>query len=149
MSSLFDATEAAAIIARLERLQPNQKPLWGRMSGPQMLAHCVAPLRVAQGKQKLKRNLVGLLFGRMAKRSFLKKRSFGKNLPTDKSFLFADAADFQRERGALMAEIRAFQTGGPAGLTSAPHPFFGPLTTEEWDTLQWMHLDHHLRQFGV
>jgi hypothetical protein len=34
-------------------------------------------------------------------------------------------------------------------LTSAPHPFFGPMTQQEWETLMWKHLDHHLRQFGV
>jgi len=30
----------------------------------------------------------------------------------------------------------------------AEHPFFGPLTNEEWNALQWKHLSHHLRQFG-
>ncbi len=35
------------------------------------------------------------------------------------------------------------------GLSKDPHPFFGNLNSEEWDTLNWKHLDHHLRQFGV
>ena len=38
---------------------------------------------------------------------------------------------------------------GRPGVTTAPHPFFGPLTTAERETLQWKHLDHHLRQFSV
>ncbi len=29
------------------------------------------------------------------------------------------------------------------------HPRFGALNTKEWGVFVWMHLDHHLRQFGV
>jgi len=38
---------------------------------------------------------------------------------------------------------------GPAGCTAHPHSFFGRLKPEEWATLMYKHLDHHLRQFGV
>ena len=48
--------------------------------------------------------------------------------------------------GAL---VDRFGVAGPSGLTSLPHPFFGPLSSEEWQALQWRHLDHHLRQFGA
>jgi hypothetical protein len=149
MASLFRSEDAEALIARVLRLAPEQKPLWGRMNPVQMLAHSRAPLRVATGQQQLKRNLIGFLFGGLAKRSLLKPTPFGRNLPTDKSFLFFDANDFEKERDALIGEIRSFQAGGPAGLTPDPHPFFGRLTADEWDRLQWKHLDHHLRQFGV
>ncbi|MEP6513238.1 MAG: DUF1569 domain-containing protein [Parafilimonas sp.] len=30
-----------------------------------------------------------------------------------------------------------------------PHPFFGKLKAEEWRTLTYKHLDHHLRQFWM
>ena len=29
------------------------------------------------------------------------------------------------------------------------HPFFGPLTNGEWNALQWKHIKHHLKQFGL
>jgi hypothetical protein len=29
------------------------------------------------------------------------------------------------------------------------HPFFGPMTAEEWGIISYKHLDHHLKQFGV
>jgi hypothetical protein len=31
----------------------------------------------------------------------------------------------------------------------ATHPFFGPLTREEWMIWGYRHIDHHLRQFAV
>lgn len=30
-----------------------------------------------------------------------------------------------------------------------PHPLFGVLTHKQWGKMQYKHLDHHLRQFGV
>ena len=30
-----------------------------------------------------------------------------------------------------------------------PHPAFGKLSKEQWGKMQYKHLDHHLRQFGV
>ena len=47
-----------------------------------------------------------------------------------------------------MELVRAFHARGPEKLAKE-HPFFGPLTSAEWDRLQWKHLDHHLRQFGA
>jgi hypothetical protein len=45
--------------------------------------------------------------------------------------------------------IDRFQTGGPDRCTKHPHSFFGIMTPEEWSALNYIHLDHHLRQFGV
>jgi len=30
-----------------------------------------------------------------------------------------------------------------------PHPLFGAFTSQQWGQMQYKHLDHHLRQFGV
>jgi hypothetical protein len=69
-------------------------------------------------------------------------------MPTAPQFRITDAREFAKERAALRALVERFGVGGPAGLMQAPHPFFGPLTADEWQRLQWLHLDHHLRQFG-
>jgi transposase InsO family protein len=57
--------------------------------------------------------------------------------------------DFVAERQRLRGLIDRFAAGGPAGCTKHPHSFFGPMTPEEWAALNYKHLDHHLRQFGV
>jgi len=49
----------------------------------------------------------------------------------------------------LCALIDRFAVGGPQCCTKHPHTFFGQMTPEEWATLMYKHLDHHLRQFGV
>jgi len=69
-------------------------------------------------------------------------------LSTDEIFIFADARDFERERAALKAQIQRFVEVARAGKLHSSHPFFGPMTRDDWDCIQWKHVDHHLRQFG-
>ena len=148
-ASLFQREGLAAMLARIDRLRHDARPQWGKMSLPEMLAHCQQPLRVATGQLQLKRSLFGILFGRLAKRQMLAAGPMKKNLPTAPEFKIAKARDVATEKTALQDLVRRFGQGGPAGLTQKPHPFFGPLMATEWDTLQWKHLDHHLRQFGA
>jgi hypothetical protein len=149
VESLFEAEGRARMLARLDALRPDAPRQWGRMDVAQMLAHCQQPLRVALGELPLKRSLVGVLFGRLAKRQLLAAKPWQQGLPTAPEFRVHDARDFAREHAALRALVERFARGGPAALTKAPHPFFGRLTADEWQALQWRHLDHHLRQFGA
>lgn len=149
MSSLFNASDTQQIIARINKLTTNSQPLWGKMNVTQMLEHCEPPLKVAFGDLKLKRGLIGILFGGMAKKQLMGEKPFRRNLPTAPQFLVKDYGDFESEKQKLIGLVEKFQENGPEGLSKDPHPFFGKLTPEEWDTLQWKHLDHHLNQFGA
>ncbi len=119
------------------------------MEVAQMLAHAQRPLMSAYGELKSKRGLMGILFGKMAKKKLAGDQPFQKNMPTDKSFLVTDQKNFEEEREKLILSVQRFIQVGPEGIAKEPHPFFGPMTPEEWDRLMWNHLDHHLRQFGV
>ena len=70
-------------------------------------------------------------------------------MPTAPEFKIANPREFEAEKKALRDLVERFGAGGPSVLTTQPHPFFGPLTAEEWQALQWRHLDHHLRQFSA
>lgn len=153
MEDLFDATDNATMLARLDALTPAAKANWGKMNVAQMLVHSQVALEVALGQRALKKSLVGVvlgaLFGTSAKKKLMQPVPFGRNLPTHPDFKITGARDFATERAKLRALIERFAKVGPSGLTKGPHPFFGPMTTREWSTLQWKHLDHHFRQFGV
>jgi len=150
MKSLFNTTDNKAIIDRINQLSANSKAGWGKMSVDQMLTHLQQPLKVAFGELKLKRSLFGILLGRMIlKRITRDDAPFGRNAPTDKNFVIKDRHNVEEEKKKLTALVQKFVQVGPNGITKDPHPFFGTMTSQEWDTLQWKHLDHHLRQFGV
>jgi hypothetical protein len=135
-----------SITQRLAELNVDAAPKWGKMSLAQTLAHCQKPLLVAAGSLELKRGLIGLLFGRMAKKKFITSDApFNQNSPTDPRFLNEAADKVEQERATLLGLIEGFVTSGPPNFV---HPFFGPLNETEWDRLMRKHLDHHLRQFG-
>jgi hypothetical protein len=149
MKSLFDPTHNQEIVDRINRLTPASQAQWGKMNVSQMLAHCQPVLRVAYGELKLKRNLLGMLLGGMVKRMLLREEPFKQNSPTEKTFIITDKRDFEAEKKKLIELVQRFSKQGPDGIRKDPHPFFGKLTTHEWDILQWKHLDHHLRQFAA
>src|SRR5688572_20879059 len=149
MPSIFHAADSAEIVRRIQSLRSDSKPQWGKMQVGQMLAHCHEAMRVATGDLRLKRSLFGLLFGGLAKKSLHRSEPTRRGLPTAPEFRITDARDLATEQRRLVELVQRFTRGGPDGLTKEQHPFFGPLTIEEWDLLQWKHLDHHLRQFGA
>lgn len=150
MKSLFNPSDNQEIINRIHQLSATAQPQWGKMNVSQMLAHCQSPLHVAFGELQLKRNLMSILFGGMVKRSLIKdEKPFKQNLPTSASFIVTDIREFEKEKNKLIELVQRFSKNGAAALRKDPHPFFGKLTTTEWDILQWKHLDHHLRQFAV
>ena len=81
MASLFVSADNAEILRRIRTLRPDTPSKWGKMDVAQMLAHAQAPLRVATGELNLKRSLVGLLFGRLAKKRRMSRSHRIASLP--------------------------------------------------------------------
>jgi hypothetical protein len=79
----------------------------------------------------------------------LQDLDFEKNLPTDPSFVRSNPEDFAQQQNLLIAYVQRWVDEGPTAITTDMHPFFGKITSEQWDGLMSKHLDHHLRQFGV
>jgi hypothetical protein len=149
MNNLFNPSDASKIMERIEKLKPDSQRQWGKMNVAQMLAHCNISLETATGKHSIKRLFVGRIIGSLMKKSVVGEKPFSKNSPTDKSYIFPPDLKFEEQKLKTIASIRQFLEGGPEKCTTNPHPFFGSFTAEEWAILQWKHLDHHLRQFGV
>ena len=61
---------------------------------------------------------------------------------------FTATYDFEASKNGLIVAVQKFKAG-PSTIIITQHPFWGKLTEEDWNTLMWKHLDHHLKQFGV
>ena len=131
MKSVFNSTDNAELIDRINKLTPSTPALWGKMNVAQMLAHCQPFLQIAIGDLKLKRAFIGLIFGKIAKKKILKDEFLQKNLPTLKQAVIKDERNFEEEKEALKTLIKRAQKAGPDGLTKESHPFFGKLTPDE------------------
>jgi hypothetical protein len=148
MQNLFDPATALSIISRVEQLQSNSAANWGKMNVAQMLAHCQQPFKVYFGEAKLKRGLIGFLFGGIAKKKLFTDKPWKQNLPTAKEFIITDERNFNAEKEKLVNLINRFSTETQNRANSV-HPFFGKMTPQDWATLMYKHTDHHLKQFGV
>jgi hypothetical protein len=149
MANIFDKEANKSLLERFEKITPESTSLWGKMNAAQMVLHCQKPIDVAEGRIMISGGLMGFLFGKMAKNSFLKNNAFGKNSPTASEFKVTFAPDFDKEKQTLTNQIKRFGEKGPAVITNKKHPFFGEMTDEEWGRLHYVHLDHHLKQFGA
>jgi Protein of unknown function (DUF1569) len=149
MKDLHSPAVANEIIARIEHLTPDTKGLWGKMTVAQMLAHCNTALQTNMGKIPSKQGLMGKIFGQMAKKSVVSDKPFKQGLPTDKTFVIKDTRDFGQEQKLLIELVRQLPATDREAVARTPHPFFGKMTPNEWNSLNYKHLDHHLRQFGA
>jgi Protein of unknown function (DUF1569) len=136
------------LLERLHNLSPSSQALWGKMNVAQMLAHVTANLEMAMSNKKVTQAFIGRIFGSMAKQQFLTK-AVPKNVGTLSALKISDQREFQKEKERLLRGLEGFYQGGEAGITRQPHEFFGRLTADEWARLQYLHLDHHFKQFGV
>ena len=146
--NIFDPHANHELVRRLEKLSPKSQPLWGKMNVCKMLKHCQKPIEVAEGKLQINGGILGFLFGKMAKNNFL-KNDFKKNSPTAPEFKIKGDPDYDTEWNVLRNLITKFREKGPEVIVNKKHPFFGEMTEEEWGILNYKHMDHHLRQFGV
>jgi hypothetical protein len=149
MQSLFDSTAQQDIFNRLDKLSETTQPNWGKMSVGQMLKHCQMPLNIANGTYQMKEKagfLKKLMFS-MMKPLLYNDKPWKQNLPTPKEFMVTTPQDFSKEKETLTNIINEFTSKKNANFP--PHPFFGKFTNEQWGKMQYKHLDHHLKQFGV
>jgi Protein of unknown function (DUF1569) len=147
---LFAAAILEEVNGRMALLRPDSHRLWGKMTPAQMLAHCAATMEMAVGITLPPRRFVGRILGPLVKKAIIQEgKPFRRNSSSDKSLIIKEDRDFETERQRLRELLERFAAAGPEGCTRHPHSFFGPLTPMEWASFMYLHLDHHLQQFGV
>lgn len=150
MKSLFDSDTHEEVLKRLDQLDEHKQPLWGKMNVAEMLNHSQRPLKVANGRMVITDhpNMFMRLVLKLYKSDMYNDKPWKQNIPTVKDFKVVEADAFQKEKEDLIDCINEFQKKD-LNLHWPKHPFFGEFTTDQWGKMQYKHLDHHLRQFGV
>ena len=149
MQSLFDAPDRESLLTRLSNLQPGATRQWGKMSPAQMLAHCSIAMEAATGDRPRKQQLIGKLLAWMVRSRILGDQPFSRNSPTDPTFVVKDEKDFDAEKRRLTGLVGRFCELGRENAARQTHSFLGGMTGDEWGTMMYKHIDHHLRQFGA
>ena len=162
MPTLFDPSTRDAIHARVEGLDAEQAPHWGKMDARQMVCHVADQLRVALGDIESRPRPLRFRLGDMEVKTspgLLRFRWYRQVMvhwaPWPKARIKAPPemfsttpANWRDDVAALQVLIDRVGDRDPA-LEWAVHPWFGPVSGREWGMVCWKHLDYHLRQFGV
>jgi hypothetical protein len=148
---IADPSERAAIVARLRRLAPDSPRQWGRMTPHQAVCHMSDSFRAMMSDKPI--TSIATPFSRtvikwVALHAPMNWPPGVKTMPeVDQEIGGTKPLEFARDRLDLEALIEQF--AAKQGGDLQPHPMFGRMTTAEWRRWGWLHMDHHLRQFGV
>ena len=136
----------------LNKLNSQQKPLWGKMTPQHMVEHLILAVQMSNGKLKLE------CFNPPDKIPSL-KRFLMSNRPMPKLFvnpvigedlrpLKCSSLDeaMQRLKNEIEDHVLFFENNSGAKTVNVT---FGELNNEEWDVFHQKHFTHHLSQFGL
>jgi len=150
MNTIFDKKETEAVIDRINNLSPTTRPLWGKMSADRMLAHCnVTYEMVFEDKHPKPNGFTKLMLNLFVKKAVVGEKPYKKNGRTAPQFLIVHARNFETEKERLVNYLKKTQSLGGKHFDGMESHSFGILTQQEWNTMFYKHLDHHLNQFGV
>jgi hypothetical protein len=152
MKTLARHRDKAEILQRLQAVRPESVRRWGRMSAHQMVCHLSDSFRMALGQKP-----VSDASGRL-QRTMVKWIVLYLPLPWPAGLLTRPELDQERggtspfDFAADVADLEALLdrvTTPQAAVDGRSHPVFGRMSKAGWLRWGYLHMDHHLRQFGL
>jgi Protein of unknown function (DUF1569) len=151
MKTLARAQDRDELLRRLKTVRADSPRRWGRMTAHQMICHVGDACRMGTGAVR-----VSVATG-WAQRTVIKwialytPLKWPPGIPTrpeiDRALVGVNAADFAADLALTVSLVEAF--AARAGARDWPaHPIFGRMSESAWMRWGYLHLDHHLRQFG-
>ena len=152
MKTLARQRDKDEALRRLRSVRLDSTRRWGRMSAHQMVCHLSDAFRMAMGRKAVS-PASGLL-----KRTIVKWIALHLPLPWPAGIPTSPEIDqeaggtspvvFAADVAELAVLVEIF-TAPARSFAWQPHPIFGTLSDAAWLRWGYLHMDHHLRQFGV
>jgi len=148
MKTIFDKSTRDELTNRINSINENSQPVWGKMNVYQMTKHCIIwnEWVLGRGNFVYKQEFLGKIFGKMALRSNTKDdKPLSKNMPAGRAFTIKEkGGDLKTQITIWTNHIIAFEHFANDHFI---HDFFGKMTNEQIGIFAYKHNDHHLRQF--
>jgi hypothetical protein len=150
MKTLLNAVDRQELLSRLANLRPDSQRQWGSMSAHQMICHLSDSFRAALGEKQVS-SATTPLKGTVYKWAALwVPRPWPHGVKTrpeiDQHQGGTPPEEFRSDCDKLHILVDRFCSWQSE---FAPHPMFGPLSKTERMRHGYLHMDHHLRQFGA
>lgn len=155
--TLSNPADKQQIVERLKRIQPSSQRQWGRMTVNQMICHLSDSFRVTMGEKPWKTARISVTpiplpcwFVKWFALDMPRAWPHGlKTRPeVDSEQGGTPPQQFDADLSDLFALLDRF-TRQPRTFKWQPHPMFGEMTDTDWMRWGYLHMDHHLRQFGA
>jgi len=150
MRTLQNVHERDKLLERLTQLRPNSQPRWGKMSAHQMICHLSDSLRAPLGEKCTSPSTS------LFKRTILKRLALWAPIRWPHNFKTRPEMD-QDQGGTppveFVSDLVQFRSLFERFCTHqgefAPHAMWGQMSKPERLRYAYLHIDHHLRQFGI
>lgn len=150
MKSVFNPADVAELTDRINKLTAQTQPQWGKMAVAQMLAHCNVSYEMVYTDKHPKPNpFLKFILKTLVKSKVVGPVPYKHGNPTAPAFIIKDERDFELEKARLIDHLNQTLELGEAHFDGKESHSFGKLPVDEWNTMFYKHLDHHLTQFGV
>jgi hypothetical protein len=150
LPSIFNAETMQNHLSRLDKLTPSTAPQWGKMNVAQMLAHLNVPYKIENGEMQSNPSFFAKLMLKLfVKNIIVGEKPYAKNSRTAPDFIIADQRDFEKEKVALIANMKDVQAKGVKHFEGKVNGTFGSLTSAQYSNMFYKHIEHHFGQFGV
>lgn len=151
MHNLTTTKDIADILDRVDKLTPKSRAKWGKMTVNMMLCHAADHHRMMMGDIPAKRRH-SYLYQNFMKWWIMRLEKLPRSMPIvpeidPKKGGGTPPTHFENDKYLLKNVLLSFAFLREKELVS--HPRFGKFTKQEYGRLAYMHIDHHLRQFGV
>ena len=148
MKTMFDKLTREELIGRINKLDENSLPQWGKMNSFQMLKHCTLWEEMIAGQKKYKRVFLGYVFGKLALKQVTKDETpLRRSTPSTSALIIKETSgNMPAEKKKWIGLIEGYQN---FSNTNFIHPFFGKMSKEQIGIMAYKHADHHLRQFNL
>ncbi len=149
MKNLSDPDIRRSLAGRLSKLRFDSPRQWGRMTPHQMVCHLSDSFLVCLGGKAVSPVTGPMRWRIMRWMALYSPMPWPKGLPTrpevDQNVGGTPPVDFEVDRRALVELMERFTFS----KSRTPHPMFGNMSDHDWHRWGYLHMDHHLRQFGV
>ena len=152
MKSLSDRNCLEELIVRVGRVRPDTPRLWGKMTPPQMICHLNDAFLGIIGEKSMEIPRGFSLWPVLKYVALYAPMEWPKGVPTRPEFDQCDGAgtppaQFESDVCSLLATMDRFARR-PRDFQFRPHPMFKVMSEAQWMRWGYLHVDHHLRQFG-
>jgi len=152
MKSLSDRNCREELIVRLKGVCPDTPRRWGKMTAPQMICHLNDAFLGIIGEKALAIPAGFSIWPVLKYVALYSPAPWPKGVPTRPEMDQLGGggtppAQFEADMVRLLGSMERF-TRRPRDFEFRPHPMFKAMSEAQWMRWGYLHVDHHLRQFG-